>query len=130
MHRFLFALVLAGCGAAAPTASEPATDPGGAPTDDGLTCEPVNYFCGCTWECALVRHDGDVWVRLDSEGEQQFVRDATFEVCGAEGCSAGLVMAGDGCAEVCPPSRAPMAGCHRVPGEPIDATGRPCLPDP
>ena len=74
-----------------------------------------------------------VFVRLDSEGEQQFVLDdctfgrACFEACEGQRCEPALVMESRGCEESCPPSRAPFA-CVRVPGEPTDPTGRPCRP--
>ena len=122
--------VVVGCGAReAPAAGVPeaATDPAAPTARDGTTCEPVNYFCGCVWACALVRETGGVYVRLDSEGEQQFVPDPAFEVCDGARCEPGLVMAGDACAEICAPSRAPMPGCARVEGEPPDATGVPCV---
>jgi hypothetical protein len=137
----LFALACGSTQEATPTPSE-TVDPWTQPeptqpepteaTDDDLRCEPVNFHCGCTWECALVREIDALFVRLDSEGEQQFVRDdcasgRCFEVCEGERCAPALVMESQECEESCPPTRAPFA-CARVPGEPTDATGRPCQP--
>ena len=106
------------------------------PTDDEpLLCEPVNFQCGCTWDCALLReHPDGVFVRLDSEGSQLFQRDdcssgSCFQICAGEQCSPALVMVtSDPCTEACPPSRAPF-GCRRAPGESTDPTGVPCQRD-
>lgn len=132
------AVLVAACGTAQdpsasvrdPTEIEPTTD--SEASDAELRCEPVNYYCGCTWDCALVREMDGVFVRLDSEGEQQFVRDdctrgPCFQVCEGEACAPALVMESNACEESCPPSRAPHA-CARVPGERSDSTGRPCQP--
>jgi hypothetical protein len=113
--------------------SPEAEDEDSTPTasSDTLLCEPVNFQCGCTWDCALLRELPDgVFVRLDSEGEQQFRRDdcssgSCFQVCEGEQCNPALVPPAETCTEACPPTRAPFT-CRRVTGEAIDATGIPC----
>ena len=136
------ALLAAACGSAqdpSPTQTEPTQserettppDTASSPSHDGdLLCEPVNYSCRCTWDCALVREVDGVFVRLDSEGEQQFVRDdctagRCSQVCEGERCTPALVMESNVCTESCPPARAPYT-CARVQGESADPTGRPC----
>ncbi|MCZ7682923.1 MAG: hypothetical protein M5U28_30620 [Sandaracinaceae bacterium] len=135
MSVLLFAF--GACGAPAepsPAEPSPPSDTAEAPpdTEAGLLCEPVT-FCGCHWECALVREQQGAYVRLDSEGDQLLVRDdcargPCFQRCVDDVCEPALV-AQVSCDESCPPSRAPFA-CRRVEGEPIDATGRPCQPAP
>ena len=111
-------------------ASAPTSPP--AASEDNLLCEPVNFQCGCTWVCGLLRELPDgVFVRLDSEWSQQFRRDdcssgSCFQLCeGEEQCRPALVMPAETCTEACPPTRAPFA-CRRVPGEATDPTGVPC----
>lgn len=119
----LAALLLACAGSTTTVEPEPTEE---AP-DHGAVCLPASFSCECTWQCALVRETDGVWVRLDSEGEQQFTLDPAFTVCDAAGaCRPGLRMANDACPTGCAPSRAPMAECVRVPGESIH--GMPCVP--